>query len=536
MIDVGNKQSLTRRIEVSGSFISIGFWLILAVLFYTTPLISALGLDANRIAPVFVYGASTLIFLHAASLIVPRSANIHPLLSKFAVFWGYVQILWLILATGGSNSPLLSLIYCIVIHSSIYWGRRITYILAGSLAIVYALQLAASVPEPAAIVNFVTHFLVLMGLAWLSGLISVRGDRQQSDQHNNESGVKLFQCEYIDSSPVPVVLHSQGEILYVNPAAAELLGASAPAELSGRSIFELIPEGEGEKLRRKLERAGHSSMQTSIDELQAVRLDGRTIQLEVLSKYVHHHTGQTLIQSVLRDTTEQKRKEELIRRSEKLSVVGQLAAGVAHEIRNPLTSLMGFTQLLKSKNEDNHKFFDIMLSELHRINSIVNEFMVLSKPQNVNFRMTSVTSILKSVISLINTQAIMSNVRITTGFEPDLPLLWCDENQLKQLFINLLKNSLEAMPDGGTVRITAEHGLPDKLIIKVIDQGIGIPQQFMTRIGEPFFTTKDYGTGLGLMTCWRIVEAHCGQLNIKSKVNAGTTVEVSLPLTSNAGS
>ncbi|GIP34429.1 ATP-binding protein [Paenibacillus sp. J2TS4] len=530
---MGNKQSVPHLFKVSSSVVSIGLWLILAFLFYMTPLIPVFGLKANQIAPVVLYGASALILLHATSLAVRKKTRLYPLLSKLATVWGYGQILWLIAATGVGESPFIVLLFVIALHAVIYWGIRIATFITGVLVGSYGLRLVIGDFDSYEVWLYVIHSIVLMGITGLAGYWVTREARNARKRQEENFYADQLYNELLEWSPAPIVVHSKGTMLYINKAATELLGASSPSELSGRSIYEFVDSQDHSKISSGLEQAGTSLEPLSSDEVRVVRTDGRAVRLEFVSSYIHHFMGHAVIQSVLRDTSEQRRKEELIRRSEKLSVVGQLAAGVAHEIRNPLTSLMGFTQLLKSRNEDNHKFYDIMLSELHRINSIVNEFMVLSKPQNVNFRYTSLISILKSVISLINTQAIMNNIQIITKLDPDLPRLRCDENQLKQLFINLLKNALEAMPDGGIVKISAQLKAPDKLVVSVMDQGIGIPQQFMSRIGEPFFTTKDNGTGLGLMTCWRIVESHRGQLNIKSKETSGTTVEVCLPLHAN---
>lgn len=230
------------------------------------------------------------------------------------------------------------------------------------------------------------------------------------------------------------------------------------------------------------------------------------------------------------DITERKRTEELLRKSEKLSVVGQLAAGVAHEIRNPLTSLRGFTQLLKAKNEEHGTFFDIMLTELDRINFIVNEFMVVAKPQVIYFEDKDIGLILRSVMMLLDTQAIMHNVQMVYELEAGLPLIRCDENQLKQVFINVLKNAIEAMPNGGEIKLEAGKGDSGAIRIRFIDQGKGIPEEHIPKLGEPFYTTKETGTGLGLMVSYKIIEAHRGVMNITSELNHGTTVEILLPI------
>ena len=217
-------------------------------------------------------------------------------------------------------------------------------------------------------------------------------------------------------------------------------------------------------------------------------------------------------------------------RSEKLSVVGKLATGVAHEIRNPLTSLKGFTQLLKSKYKDQSQYFDIMLVELERINLIVNDFMTLAKPQLTKFSKGYVDEILGSVMTILDTQAILLNINMITNFERPIPSVYCDVNQLKQVFVNLIQNAIESMPQGGEVKINVRKADTQYVCIQIQDNGNGIPPEVINRIGEPFLSTKETGTGLGIMISCRIIEGHHGTINFSSVVNKGTTVEILLPI------
>ena len=203
--------------------------------------------------------------------------------------------------------------------------------------------------------------------------------------------------------------------------------------------------------------------------------------------------------------------------------------GIAHEIRNPLTSIRGFIQLFQSKYTEDEQYFKLVLSELDRINLIVGEFLVLSKPTAVEFKEKEITTLIKDVVTLINTQAIMNNIQIVEEYRSVLPKVVCEENQLKQVFINLLKNAIEAMPDGGIIEVKVLEKDKDKVSIFITDQGMGIPEERIPKLGEPFYTTKEKGTGLGLMTCYKIIENHDGEMNISSEINKGTLVEILLP-------
>jgi two-component system sporulation sensor kinase A len=234
--------------------------------------------------------------------------------------------------------------------------------------------------------------------------------------------------------------------------------------------------------------------------------------------------------SVIRDVTEKKRTEALLLQSEKLSVAGQLAAGIAHEIRNPLTAIKGFLQLLEAEQDTKKTYFDIINSEMNRIELILGELLILSKPHALKFEKKNIKQIFDQVKALIDTQAIMNNIEVEITYLSNLQTLLCDENQLKQVFINILKNSIEAMHNGGKITVEVDTTESNQMQIRFIDQGCGITEENLQRIGQPFFTTKEKGTGLGLMISMKIIEKHNGTIHISSE-NNGTEIEVTLPLT-----
>ncbi|MGZ4033201.1 MAG: PAS domain-containing sensor histidine kinase [Tumebacillaceae bacterium] len=319
----------------------------------------------------------------------------------------------------------------------------------------------------------------------------------------------------------------QGNYMTCNPATERITGWSAE-DLIGKSFQPFIAEQD----------LGHA---LSMFE-QTLRGETQTFELTVFHKLGHqmHLSLKTVpimvdnqiagVYGIARDITDHKKTEELLRRSDRLTLVGQLAAGVAHEIRNPLTSIKGFVQLLRANQTDKPHYYDIILSELDRINFIVNEFMVLAKPHIVTFEQHDVTALLQNVLTLVHTQAIINNIEIMPIFSRDIPLIKCEPNQLKQVFINIMKNAIEAMPDGGRILIVLACSEPHHITIQFIDQGGGIPEERIPKLGEPFYTTKEKGTGLGLMICFKIIEAHRGHLSIQSDFGLGTTVDIKLPI------
>lgn len=321
----------------------------------------------------------------------------------------------------------------------------------------------------------------------------------------------------------------QGNAIQVNQAFETMYGWSRE-EAMGKPLPE-VPEEQQQEFRDKLQLVLHGD---SVADFETVRLDkdGRLLDISITISPIRSDQGTIIaVASISRNITARKQTEEVLRRSEKLSLVGQLAAGVAHEIRNPLTTLRGFVQLQKKKGACTPYHLDIMLSELDRINFIVGEFLVLAKPQISRIEPVDLRDIIQDIVLLLDSQAHINDVRIETRLDPDLPMLTCEPNQLKQVFVNIMKNGMEAMVDGGTLTVELLAASSESLIVRITDQGCGIPEEELARLGEPFFTKKESGNGLGLMVSQQIIANHKGSMQIKSQVNAGTSVEIKLPLT-----
>ncbi len=319
----------------------------------------------------------------------------------------------------------------------------------------------------------------------------------------------------------------EGNIIQVNQAFEKLYGW-ASHEVIGKRI-NLIPGHLEGEVQARLDALMQGEQLPAVETVR-IKKDGTPVEVSISTSAVRDPEGKVVsFISISRDMTERNRMDELLRRSEKLTTVGQLAAGVAHEIRNPLTTLRGFLQLQEYNNRVDPKHNQIMLSELERINLIVSEFLILAKPQAVHFRNKNVRDILEDVLSLLSSQANLHGIEFVMSSQTAETDVHCEENQLKQVFINLLKNAMEAMPEGGVIRIDLFRPDPDHLGITITDEGVGIPEHQMEKVGEPFFTNKENGTGLGLMVSQRIVEGHKGSLQIKSAVNKGTQVTLTLP-------
>lgn len=340
---------------------------------------------------------------------------------------------------------------------------------------------------------------------------------------------KLYQ-KMIKFVPEPIVLTDEGVILYVNKLAMQIIGINDDAEVIGKSAFDFFHDTHRDTLKETMQSIMSSDEATPFQERVIIRPDGQLMDVELSSIRINNYMGKDVMLSVLRDLTDRKRSEEILIRSEKLSAIGQLAAGVAHEIRNPLTALKGFTQLLSAKYPEQPHYFTIMSNEIDRITLIVNEFMTLAKPHFSQFHNEPLEPILQSVISILETQAILLNVELQVHYDQSHPMVYCNVDQLKQVFLNIIKNAIEAMPEGGEVSLSVTTMKDGYVHIRIKDGGPGIPEELIKKIGEPFVTTKEKGTGLGIMISTRIIEAHKGTLQLSSAINEGTMVEITLPI------
>jgi PAS domain S-box-containing protein len=259
--------------------------------------------------------------------------------------------------------------------------------------------------------------------------------------------------------------------------------------------------------------------------------DGTSKIFDTIKVPLYHEDGSREGLVIIgRDITTLRQTEERLSRTEKLSVVGELSASVAHEIRNPLTSLKGFVQLLQMEDDKHQDYYQIMLDELNRINHIVGELLLLAKPQLLQYTKMPIQKILMDVISLLAVEANLYNVQILHNLPKDDIILECEPNQLKQLFINLIKNSIEASEKDSKIQICLEQIEHSRIAITIRDTGCGISKERLEKIGEPFYSSKEKGTGLGLTVSYKIVQSHKGTISFESEIGVGTTVKITLPL------
>ncbi|MDQ0972906.1 two-component system, sporulation sensor kinase E [Neobacillus niacini] len=336
-----------------------------------------------------------------------------------------------------------------------------------------------------------------------------------------------FRRIFEDSLDGLILWNDLYQIVDINCSAIKIFGRSKD-KLVGQSVLDLFSH-----LNEK--------RQEILNHIKQVTNNGKECSSMVIEgidggvRHFDYSTKRGIIDgmnlTVIIDVTEKAELQEQLRKSDRLNVIGELAAGIAHEIRNPMTALKGFIQLLEPTIKAEHAmYYDVITSELARIDSIINEFLFLAKPQEIRFQENDIRQIMREIVDLLSAQAVLYNVQFQTHYEEQLPYVYCEPNQLKKVFINIIKNAIEVMPNGGKITI-AINSIKDQFIqISIRDQGTGIPKDKIKKLGEPFYTTKEKGTGLGLMVSYRIIEEHNGSIEVESEEGIGTLFRIKLPL------
>ncbi|GIN83923.1 hypothetical protein J6TS2_03090 [Heyndrickxia sporothermodurans] len=349
--------------------------------------------------------------------------------------------------------------------------------------------------------------------------------RYQMEQNLRDSEER-FRKVFEGSLDGMMLWNWQHKVVDINPVGAQLLGITKE-EIIGKDFREIYKKKK--KIRKELEQHFEELKVTgTADSFISISRSGMYQFYEISSK---GNLSSNLNLSVIRDVTERRALQEQLQKSDTLMVIGELAAGIAHEIRNPMTALKGFIQLLESSIKEDHSlYFKVITSELKRIESTITEFLVLAKPQAIQFQYHDICKIMMDTLDLLNGQALMHNIQFEFIHEQALSKVFCEPNQMKQVFINIIKNAIEVMPDGGKIQINIGNAQKGFIHVKIQDEGEGIPEDKIKKLGEPFYTTKERGTGLGLMVSYKIIKDHKGMIEVESKVGEGTIFYIFLPI------
>ncbi|MGE5302961.1 MAG: ATP-binding protein, partial [Alphaproteobacteria bacterium] len=235
-----------------------------------------------------------------------------------------------------------------------------------------------------------------------------------------------------------------------------------------------------------------------------------------------------------------KQSQDTLRRADRLSSLGLLTAGLAHEIRNPLVAIRTFTQLLPERYDDaefREGFQGLALKEVDRICGLITDLLSFARPSKPNVSPEDMSDVVEGIARILETQAKEKGVEIARDFSTDLPKTWIDREQMKQVFMNLILNAIQAMKEGGSIVVSTrlysreQAGKTAQFVqVEIRDSGVGIPEENLEHIFDPFFTNKDEGSGLGLSISHQIVQEHGGFITVESKLGTGTSFFVNLPI------
>ncbi|OMP66173.1 ATP-binding protein [Domibacillus epiphyticus] len=372
--------------------------------------------------------------------------------------------------------------------------------------------------------------LIILVMAVLFAYVKLNMDlmAETNDQLANQ---RLFLKKVIDMNPNFIYAKDNfGNYTIVNKALARLY-KTEPEKMVGKN--ELVFYSDRMKAIKIIQEdlTLLNQLEKRFQEKdQIYDAEGNEYTIQMTKRPIFFSENHVELLCVANDITELERNQDYIRRAEKLNIVGQLAAGVAHEIRNPLTALKGFIQLIEQEHDINPGYLHIMLTELDRINFVASELMVVARPEATSKERLLLKGLIQDVVELLSVQAVMKNVIIQMEEISDKMDLLGNANQLKQVFINILKNGIEASPEEGKITIQSKILEGKRSEIKIIDNGIGISEERLRKLGEPFYTNKEKGTGLGLMVSMRIVKEHDGEIEFVSEEGKGTTVTITFPI------
>lgn len=529
-IDTGLKSSVALRVIVATVLLSAG-----AIIYFE---------NGDRKEAFFL--AFILVLVCLLSLIY---LLLYPIFENYPKWFGAVQIAFdLVLAsavisiTGAKSSPFIFLYPLIIIFADIMLTRIAGYITALASGILYVLIVLYQfhlefhsslrlLPILWGEKGFAYIFLNLVGfllIAMLSGYLSEKIRETGKELRESSESFRILKNlhENIVQSLASgvITLDLEGKIISVNKAALEILGIigkDEKGEIVGEDLSYLMPGlGAGELLSKKREEILYSA-----NGIELI-LGFSSSTLRDSKEEVKGHI------IIFQDLTEIKKLEERLRLSEKMALFGQLAAGLAHEIRNPLSVISGSIEVLSNDvkpSDENVRLLKIAIQEVERLNLLVEDFLLLTSPIQRLTAPVDVSRIIGETVESFLSAASRNGFDVIVNTHKEL-YVQADLIQLKQVIWNLLLNAREAMPNGGKIMVEA-YAEETEVVVKVLDEGCGIDEKTISRIFEPFFTTKKVGTGLGLAIVRKVIEGYNGKISVLSAEHKGTTFIITLPRT-----
>jgi two-component system, NtrC family, sensor kinase len=358
----------------------------------------------------------------------------------------------------------------------------------------------------------------------------------QAQRAEEMARLKEFNENIIESINVGVlVINLRGRITNWNSALEEIYGLKRE-EAIGRRITQVFQPEMLRALRALMERVEWQKGEpVNVYKFRATSVDGRDLMLNVSLAALQSKTEEvegTLV--AIEDVTERMKLEEQVQQSDKLSSIGLLAAGVAHEVNTPLTGISSYSQMLMQQvpeTDPRHQLLEKIYRQTSRASSIVNNLLNFSRVSDSRFAMIDLNRVLDDTIQLLESQLRNTQIDVARNYGAELPLVPGNAPKLQQVFMNLILNARDAMPEGGRLEISTESN-EDSVTIKFRDSGMGIDPEHLSKIYDPFFTTKGIGkgTGLGLAVSYGIIKDHSGHIDVESKLGEGALFMITLPL------
>ncbi len=360
-----------------------------------------------------------------------------------------------------------------------------------------------------------------------------------TEQLNLEKNIRSreqFLTNIVDNSVDAIIgLDLEDKILSWNKG-ADLIFGYKREEMLGQSFNILLPQDkENQEKTKIIQKALKKDGFIKNFEIKLYNSKGERLYTSLTRSYIREK-GRKITGSaaVIRDITEYKKLESQIGHSEKLAVIGQLAAGIAHEVGNPLTSISSLIQILVRTIEDEKIIHDLDLikNQTDRITKLIRDLVTFSQPSDTTYKSTDINTMISKAVKILNYDKRAKRCKITTDFSSDVPVVDMPEDQISQVIINLLLNALDSLDNGSGKIYVATSLAHDKIHISIKDNGCGIPEQLREKIFEPFFTTKEVGkgTGLGLWISYSIINNLNGTITVDSEMNAGTEFKIEIPL------
>jgi len=528
--DGGLRSSVVLRVIITTVLLGSG-----AVIYY--------GRGARKEAFYLAVIVAVIYFLSLVSLLLQSLFQRHHKIFKIAqLFFDLVLASTVIFVTGGKSSPFIFLYVLIIIYSSIALTKLASYVTALVSGLVYVLivfyQIRAEVPigtgqsiwssvsewGEIGLVSTYFHLTGFLLVAILSGYLSERFRTAGRELGESERSLRILQNLHeniIQSLTSGVItLNLDGKIISANRTGLEILGISGEDKILGKDLGQFMSGLHLEDLVSKKR-----------EQMLYTAPDGRMVTLGFSSSDLKDTDDKTRGYIIIfQDLTEVKELEDRLRTSEKMALLGQLAAGLAHELRNPLSAISGAVEILSSDvkpTEDNLRLVRMASQEVERLNLLVEDFLILTMPIQKLTTLVDLGRIVNDTVESFAKTIRRGNIEIINQVENGI-YVQADSYRLKQAVWNLLLNSVDAMPIGGLIIIKSKTE-ENNVVIEISDEGKGIDENFISRIFDPFFTTKEVGTGLGLAIVQKVIEGYNGNINVVSSRGKGATFVITLP-------